>query len=232
MAMGIKRINNVDSYLDDEKETDVVDVYETEDEDEAPVRSSVVQEGWGQAQKAAKKAAAKYAKEFRIEDEVSLIKFLSSEPMSFPQHWVNRTAGKRSFICPTTPNCPLCRAGNTPESKFAFSVANLSGDEDDDLSAQLLVVGVRLLTQLGKLNDDPKTGPLDRQYWAVSKSGEKSKTTYSVMMVKDRDLAEDWDIDPADVAAALKKLKPLGPDSLRPETIEELKLIAREIPED
>jgi hypothetical protein len=112
------------------------------------------------------------------------------------------------------------------------SFANLSGDEDDDLSAQLLVVGVRLLTQLGKLNDDPKTGPLDRQYWAVSKSGEKSKTTYSVMMVKDRDLAEDWDIDPADVAAALKKLKPLGPDSLRPETIEELKLIAREIPED
>lgn len=233
--MGIKRVNNVSSYLDEDEDFEdrvVADEYEDEDEDEAPARSSVVQVGWGNAKKAASKAAAKFATDFRPEEEVQLIKFLSSEPMSFPQHWVNRTQGKRSFICPSTPNCPLCRAGNVPESKFAFSVVNLSGEDDTELAVQTLTVGIRLLTQLGKLNEDTKTGPLDRLYWAISKSGQGNKTSYSLIPVKDRDLVEDWGIDPADAAAALKKLEPLGPDSLRPEPMDSLKQVAREIPED
>lgn len=236
--MGIKRSVDINSYMDDEDEVSTNSVgfeYEEEDENEAPSRSSMVQTGWAEAKKAAAKVAAKYANDFKFEEEVQLIKFLTSEPMIFSQHWVERK-GKRSFICPGTPQCPLCRAGNSPESKFAFSVVNLSAevdkDEDEDMQVLLMTVGVKLVTQLEKLNNDPKTGPLDRLYWAVSKSGSGGKTSYTIMSVKDRDLAEDWEINPAEVAAALRTLKPVGPESLRPEPMEELKKIAREIPED
>jgi hypothetical protein len=234
MEMGVRRIN-VDSYLEDDAETTTpateADVFEEDSEDEVPERSSVIQVGWGAAKKVASKAAKSYATDFRFEEDVQLIKFLSSEPMCFSQHWVQRQ-GKKSFICPGTPACPLCRAGNNAESKFAFSVVNLSADESEDLTVQMMTVGIRLVTQLGKLNEDPKTGPLDRMYWAVSKSGQGAKTTYSIMPVKDRDLADDWDIDPTDVIAALKSLKALDADSLRPNTMDELKAIAREMPEE
>lgn len=230
--MGIARKITVDSYLEDDEDIKTTpNVFEEDDEDEVPVRSSVIQVGWGAANKVASKAAKSYATDFRFEEQVQLIKFVSSEPMAFSQHWVQRN-GKRSFVCPNTPSCPLCRAGNNAESKFAFSVVNLSGDESEGLQVQLMTVGIRLFTQLGKLNEDPKTGPLDRMYWAVSKSGQGAKTTYSIMPVKDRDLAEDWEIDPAEVKIALKSLKALTVDALRPSTMEELKEIAREIPED
>jgi hypothetical protein len=224
--MGVRKVN-VESYIDPED----VDVFEEDSEDEVASRSSAVQVGWAAAKKVASKAGKSYATDFRFDEEVQLIKFLSSDPMQFDQHWVQRQ-GKRSFVCPQTSNCPLCRAGNTPESKFAFSVVNLSSDESEELQVQLMTVGIRLLTQLAKLNEDPKTGPLDRMYWAVSKSGQGAKTTYSIMPVKDRDLADDWDIDPSEVVAALKPLKPLSPSSLKPASIDDLKEIAREIPLD
>jgi hypothetical protein len=230
--MGIKRSEapNASSYLDDE---DIVaptkaredDVFEDEDEDEVPARSSVIQVGWAAAKKAASAASTTFATDFRFEEEVKLVKFLTSDPMAFSQHWVNRT-GKRSFICNGTPKCPLCRRGNRPESKFAFSVVDLSADEPQ---VQLMTVGLRLYGQLEKLNSDPKTGPLDRLFWAASKSGSGQKTSYSFNSVKERDLAEDWDIDAEAVASLLKTLKPLGADALRIPTDDELRDIAREI---
>ena len=52
------------------------------------------------------------------------------------------------------------------------------------------------------------------------------------MPVKERDLAEDWDLDPSDVAALLKTFKPLGTESLRISSLEELKEIARDLPDE
>ena len=232
--MGIKRSEapNASSYLDEEDQAPVItnddaDAFEDEDEDEVPVRSSVVQVGWAAAKKVAAAASTTYATDFRFEEEVQLIKFLSNEPMAFSQHWVERT-GKRSFICNGTPKCPLCRRGNRAESKFAFSVVSLSADEPQ---VQLMTVGVRLYGQLEKLDSDPKTGPLDRLYWAVSKSGAGQKTSYSIRPVKDRDLGDDWDIDAAAAVELLGKFKPLGADALRIASDDELREIAREIPD-
>jgi hypothetical protein len=236
LAMGIRRITpDVDSYLDEDEDITPAsaapeeDLFEEEDENEVAARSSVVQVGWAAAKKAVKAASKAFATDFRFEEDVQLIKFLSAEPMSFSQHWVQRQ-GKKSFICLGDSSCPLCRAGNKPEQKFAFSVVNLSSDDDPTVS--MMTVGLRLCGQLEKLDSDPKTGPLDRLYWAVSKSGQGQKTSYSIQAVKDRDLAEDWDLDPQDVVAALKSLKPLGPDAFRMSTVAELSEIAREIPED
>lgn len=233
--MGIKRSEapNSATYLDEDIDleptatTNDEDVFEDEDENEVPERSSVIQVGWAAAKKAAAAASTTFATDFRFEEDVQLVKFLTNEPMAFSQHWVNRV-GKRSFICNGTPKCPLCRRGNRPESKFAFSVVSLSADEQQ---VQLMTVGLRLYGQLEKLNNDPKTGPLDRLYWAVSKSGSGQKTSYSIRPVKDRDLADDWDIDVDAALTLLKQFKPLGVDALRVASDEELREIAREIPD-
>lgn len=230
--MTTRRVDtNVDSYLEDDDlqaTTSDDDVFEDENEDEAPERSSVIQVGWAAAKKVQAKVSKTYASDFKFEEDVQLIKFLSPEPMSFSQHWVQR-AGKKSFVCLGTSECPLCRAGNKPENKFAFSIVNLMEEEP---SVQMMTVGIRLCGQLEKLNSDPKTGPLDRMFWAVSKSGVGTKTTYSIMPVKDRDLPEDWDLDVEEVTSALKALKPLGTDALRISTKAELVEIARELPEE
>jgi len=95
----------------------------------------------------------------------------------------------------------------------------------------LMIVGVRLCTQLEKLASDKKVGPLNRSdiYWSVSKSGTGTKTSYSVSPVKERDLADDWDLDPVAVAELIKTMKPLGPEALHTSTKAELAEIAREI---
>jgi hypothetical protein len=178
------------------------------------------------AKKAVAKSSKTFATDFRFDEDVQLIKFISSDPLSFMQHWVNRP-GKKSFIS-TGENDPLIAVGSKPDQKFAFTVLNLS---DEDPQLQLMVVGVRLCGQLEKLASDKKTGPLNRSdlYWAVSKSGTGTKTSYSIMPVKERDLLEDWEIDPVAVSAATKEMKPLGPEALHTSTNAELAEIAREI---
>lgn len=146
--------------------------------------------------------------------------------MTFMQHWVNRP-GKKSFIS-IGEGDPLIAVGSKPDQKFAFTVLNLS---DEDPQLQLMVVGIRLCGQLEKLDSNAKTGPLNRPdlYWAVSKSGTGTKTSYTINPVKERDLAEDWGIDPAAAAELIKTMKPLGPEALHTSTKAELAEIAREI---
>jgi hypothetical protein len=223
-----KAAPNVDTYLDASATAAVdnsEDLFVEDSETDFPERSSVIQTGWAAAKKAVSEASKTFTNDFRFDEDVQLIKFLSAEPMSFLQHWVNRP-GKKSFI--GWENDPLARVGNKPERKFAFTVVNLS---DEQAQVQLMTVGVRLCGQLEKLNSDKKTGPLDRPdiYWAVSKSGVGTKTSYSIMPVKERDLAEDWELDPAHTAQIISQMKPLGPDALRMATTAELDEIAREI---
>jgi hypothetical protein len=219
---------NVDSYVTATTETiaPADDIFEPEDENETPDRSSVIQTGWAAAKKAVEKSNQKFATDFRFDEDVQLIKFIAGEPMTFMQHWINRP-GKKSFIS-IGEGDPLIEVGSKPDQKFAFTVLNLS---DEDPQLQLMVVGVRLCGQLEKLASNPKTGPLDRpdMYWAVSKSGTGTKTSYSLMPVKERDLADDFGLDPVKVAEAIKGLKPLGPEALHTSTKAELAEIAREI---
>jgi hypothetical protein len=229
--MGIRIENaetpNVDSYVvETPTSQDLEEIFTAEDETEAPARSSVIQTGWAAAKKAVAKSNKTFATDFRFDEDVQLIKFIGNEPMSFMQHWVNRP-GKKSFIS-IGEGDPLIAVGSKPDQKFAFTVLNLS---DEDPQLQLMVVGVRLCGQLEKLDSDKKTGPLNRSdiYWAVSKSGTGTKTSYSITPVKERDLAEDWGIDPVAAAELIKTMKPLGQEALHTSTKAELAEIAREI---
>lgn len=223
-----KTAPNVDSYAS-QATTDVEELEEVfieEDEDEVPDHSSVIQSGWSAAKKAVAKSNKTFATDFRFDEDVQLVKFISSDPMCFMQHWVNRP-GKKSFIS-IGEGDPLIEVGSKPDQKFAFTVLNLS---DEDPQLQLMIVGVRLCGQLEKLASDKKSGPLNRPdiYWAVSKSGTGTKTSYSIVPVKERDLADDWDIDPVAAAELIKTMKPLGPEALHTSTKAELAEIAREI---
>jgi hypothetical protein len=222
-----KDLPNVGSYATTTpNQEELEELFAPEDENEVPSHSSVIQSGWGAAKKAVAKSTKTFATDFRFDEDVQLIKFISDEPMVFMQHWINRP-GKKSFIS-IGEDDPLIAVGSKPDQKFAFTVLNLS---DEDPQLQLMVVGVRLCGQLEKLASNAKTGPLNRPdlYWAVSKSGQGTKTSYSIVPVKERDLADEWEIDPIAAAELIKTMKPLGQDSLHMSTKAELAEIAREI---
>lgn len=222
-----KQVPNVDSYASTATEEILEeDLFVEEDEDTSSSHSSMIQSGWNAAKKAVAKSNKTFATDFRFDEEPQLVKFVSSEPLIFMQHWVNRP-GKKSFIS-IGEGDPLIEVGSQPSQKFAFTVLNLS---DEEPQLQLMIVGVRLCAQLEKLASDKKTGPLNRpdMYFAVSKTGQGTKTTYSVVPVKERDIADEWDIDPVAAAELIKTMKPFGPEALHTSTKAELAEIAREI---
>lgn len=205
-------------------------VFEDEDEDERPVRSSVVQSGWAAAKSAiAESSRGGYTKDFKFTEEPQLVRFLVGDPIAvFKQHWVER-AGRRSFTC-LGPKCPLCSvAGHKPDKKIAFTILNLSAE--DGPQVQMLSVGPRLAQQFETFHSNPKTGPLDKadRYWALSKSGVKQKTSYSIVPVKSRDLADDWELDPAEVLTAIQEATPLDRSAVREDTYADLLEVAQEI---
>jgi hypothetical protein len=219
-------VPNVDSYTTPASVIASDELFIEEDENVSSSTSSSIQTGWGAAKKAVAKSTKSFATDFKFDEDVQLVKFISDEPIVFMQHWVNRP-GKKSFIS-IGEGDPLVEVGSIPSQKFAFTVLNLS---DEEPQVQLMIVGVRLCGQLEKLASDKKTAPLNRpdMYYAVSKTGTGTKTSYSVVPVKERDLAEEWDIDPVAASDLIKSLKPLGPEALHTSTKAELAEIAREI---
>ena len=130
------------------------------------------------------------------EGEEQIVRFLDVEPWAYNQHWVTRT-GKQSFPCLGN-DCPLCDIGVKVSQKIVYTLLNLSKDEP---TVQALEVSPTLDDLLQGYHDNKKTGPLDRLYWSLSRTkAEKSssyvKYNYSFLPVKERDLEEDWDIDP------------------------------------
>lgn len=219
-------VPNVDSYTTPASVIASDELFIEEDENVSSSTSSSIQTGWSAAKKAVAKSTKSFATDFKFDEDVQLVKFISDEPIVFMQHWVNRP-GKKSFIS-IGEGDPLVEVGSIPSQKFAFTVLNLS---DEEPQVQLMIVGVRLCGQLEKLASDKKTAPLNRpdMYYAVSKTGTGTKTSYSVVPVKERDLAEEWDIDPVAASDLIKSLKPLGPEALHTSTKAELAEIAREI---
>lgn len=218
-------VPNVDSYTSPVSVLEEEDLFTEEDENTSSASSAIIQKGWAAA-KAATSKESKFATDFKFDEDVQLVKFISDEPLVFKQHWVNR-AGKKSFIA-LGDSDPLTEIGSVPVQKFAFTVLNLS---DEEPQLQLMIVGKRLCAQLEKFASDKKTGPLNRSdiYYAVSKSGSGTKTTHTVVPVKERDLAEEWDLDPIAIADYVKTLKPYGTEALYTSTKAELAEVAREV---
>lgn len=170
---------------------------ETEEKVETPMEKpqarTLVRGGWGGAE-AVRNADSPFAQRLKVGDDPQVIKFLNDEPYaSWRQHWIERQ-GQKSFVCIgdfDEKGCPLCDSGDRPSVRIAFNVALLLPGEEPTLKSY--EVGPRVIDQLKNFHTDPRTGPLSKHYWAVSKTGKGATTATSHQLVKDRDL-EEWGI--------------------------------------
>jgi hypothetical protein len=164
-----------------------------------PAHGTTVQAGWGAAAAALKPKKSEYATDFRFSEQAQLVRFLQDEPFAvYEQHWVDRTEGKRSFVC-LGDECPLCTiAGDKPRPKFAFNIVVLS---DGEPNVQILTAPPSFARQLQSANDDPRRGPLTKYYWAIARTGSGNTTQYTLDRVRATDLAEEWELDADNVEA-------------------------------
>jgi hypothetical protein len=162
----------------------------TMDEDDAPARK-VVRGGWNAIDQV-KTGGTDYAIRLKLSEDTQIIKFIGDAPYaSYGQHWLERS-GQKSFTC-IGDDCPLCKAGNRPAKRSAFNVALLAEGEDPVLRS--LEVGPRVIDQLKNFHNSDRTGPLDKHYWAISRTGKGATSSTMLQMVKNADLQE-WGINP------------------------------------
>jgi hypothetical protein len=208
---------NADNYLVDE------------DENIPAKHGTTVQSGWDVADKflKPKKEAGNYPTDFKIAEQPKLVRFLDDAPfMIYEQHWINRTEGKRSFVC-LGEDCPLCTiAGDQPRPRFVFNVLVLT---DEEPNVQILNATPTLAKILRAKNDDPKFGPLSKFYWAISRQGTATTTQYIVERVKAMDLAEEWELDVEEVETAIATAVKFDDSAVYVSPREELLKLARQL---
>jgi len=158
-----------------------------EEEDIPPAKvRKIVRSGWAGVEQT-KVVDSAYASRLTVTDDPQIIKFVEDAPFaSWRQHWIERT-GQKSFVC-LGEDCPLCNAGNKPSSRFAFNIALLAEGEEPVLKS--FEIGPRVIDQLKNFNNNERTGPLGKHYWAVSKTGKGTTTVTNLQLVRERDLEE------------------------------------------
>jgi hypothetical protein len=186
----------------------------------AGATDDVVKQGWAFDKDST--AVKEYAKDFKISETPQLVKFIGSEngPIKYKQHFLDqKTQGQRSYTC-LEAVCPLCiRLKSPAEKKFLFSIALLT---KEDTVFTRLVATPKFFSALLSAEHNPNTGPLLKNYWALSRFGKMQQTTYTVTPVKGRDLMEDYGIDEAKAEAAIAEMKPYDASSVRRFSVEEL----------
>jgi hypothetical protein len=191
-----------------------------------PKHGTTVQAGWGAASAYLKpKKDSQYATDFRFSEQTQLVRFLEDTPFAvYEQHWVDRTEGKRSFVC-LGDECPLCTiAGDKPRPKFAFNIVVLS---DGEPNVQILTAPPSFARQLQAANDDPRRGPLTKYYWAITRTGSGNTTQYTLDRVRSTDLAEDWELDAEPIEAFVKTAVSYDASTIYVSPREELLELAR-----
>lgn len=134
--------------------------------------------------------------EFKVseEDEQYLIKFLEEEPFfSYNQHYVREVhEGQKYFTC-LEDDCPLCAVGHTPGYVDVYNIVDMMGKEPVNKYWRCTsspAEAVEKRSQKHAINADDL-------YFAVSKSPGKNKVNqFYVDPVKERDVADDWEIEP------------------------------------
>jgi hypothetical protein len=221
MPAAVRRNADYDTASTDYIEDD--DFFTEDSEDISAARSSAIQSGWESALQKAN-SSSNYTNEFKFTEDSQLVKFQSAEPIGvYDQHWVTRD-GKRSWVC-LGEGCPLCAIGDRPAPRFAFAVVNLSAEEP---VAELLSVSSKTMRIIRRLHEDPVTGPLDRLYFALSRSGKGSSAVFSFVPVKPRDLEEDWGLPASDAEAIISAIDPLDSTSVPFSPKAKLAEVARE----
>lgn len=204
---------NAATYLDEDTE------------DMAPKVGTTVQSGWENSDVMTSKNSD-FPSDLKFTDEPTLIKFLDG-PYFYQQHWIERPKGRKSFTC-IGESCPLCNVlGDEPRSKAAFNVLVMSGGDE---GLRVLNAVPTLFRLIKKAHEDDRKGPINREYWAVSRAGTGKETLYSLDYVRSRDLDEEWGINPDDAKDLVAAAEPWPVDKIvRQESASELLEVARSL---
>ncbi|MCA1783609.1 MAG: hypothetical protein LC679_15975 [Intrasporangiaceae bacterium] len=161
-------------------------------------RGSNRNSGWGGYDNV-KSQSSSFADKFmvtKLKGE-ALIKFLDDAPFdSYGLHWFDDLEGKKGWLCLESvgeDRCPGCDLGDRPSPNALFNVLAL--DDDGDWNLKVIAAGTRLTGQIQGLADGK--GGLTGPYFSVM-AGPKGSGTGNFQRVKERDLEEDWDIEPLD----------------------------------
>jgi hypothetical protein len=169
---------------------------------------TTVQEGWGAAEALLNVETTEFPTDFKFSEEPQLVKFLQDRPFAtYEQHWIERPKGKKSFVC-MGDGCPLCEIlGDKPRGKFAFNVLVLNGEES---KVQVLTAPPSLARQIKKAHDDERKGPIDKEFWEISRLGTGPQTQYTLNYVRGRDLAEEWKLSQETVNELVANAEPFS----------------------
>lgn len=216
---------NIDAgfYLDE-----VEEVFVEDDMNAAPKHGTTVQAGWDAFDSSSKKKeTGDYPVDFKFSGQAQLIRFLDDHPFAvYDQHWVDRTEGRRSFVC-TGSDCPLCTiAGDRPRQKVAFNILALG---DGVPTVQILTAPVTLARQLRTAHEDARRGPLSKHFWSIARIGTGRETQYTLERVRATEAAEEWDIDPNEVAMVAASATKHTAEAIYVSPHEEILKVARQL---
>lgn len=168
----------------------------------AQATSGAIKSGWEAAEKMTTPSGS-FPIDFKPSEALQVVKFLDENGpfATYKQHFLTNKPGKKSYIClkPSGQDCPLCTVlEHKPDDKRGFTIVNLSAEGGPQ--RQILTATPPLFRTLLAANSSPQ-GPLTKNYWALSRTGEKAGTTYHLNAIKARDLDEDWGISQSDADA-------------------------------
>ncbi len=221
--MSLRRREQCTTVLD--KQEDTTPPFELDDNEVPTSDPGVVPitMGWDAAED--DKSKSRFPDRLKLGETPVLVKFLTVEPISWHQHFV--ASKNKPYVClkGTPRGCPLCAIGDEPRARHVLTVADLSGEE---AVVKKLEFGVKLLRELKQVHNGPR-GPLDRFCIRLSSHGEGYAISYTVDVVKDRDLEEEEGITPEAVAEAIKDFEPLGIDSIYTSSYEDVLEVAESL---
>lgn len=136
--------------------------------------------------------------DFKLNADQQLGKFLEDEPFAtYGEHGLYKelSKGQRVWVCLKPKDCPISDLGfkARPVALWNFLVM----PEEGDPKVVVLKAGP-LLEKAIEAKSALKTGPMSKEYYALSQTeGENDgPPVYSVEVVRERDLEEDWQEKP------------------------------------
>ncbi|MGW3273916.1 hypothetical protein ACWDFH_20950 [Streptomyces kronopolitis] len=135
----------------------------------------------------------------RVTEEATVIKILGDGPFDvYNSHWIDEIEdGSKSVRCWGTPDCPLCQIGDKAK-RFSACFDVISLEDPDTPVLRVWEAGIKVARQLKDIATDGKRGPLNRSdlYFTIKKETKKRSVEYTLERVKERDLFEEYDVEP------------------------------------
>lgn len=150
---------------------------------------------------------------WKPDEEETLVKFLDDAPFAvYYDVWV--PAKNRSYSTLSVDNPLTDRLGLKAQPRVLFNILifevvgeDKNGEDVWGWTLKVLRASTMLAELVEKMANHDRFGPLTKGYWEMSASGTKKNYTPIMNFVKERDLPEDWGVDPLtedDVAEATK----------------------------